>query len=492
LGSFVTALATHFLKRSPARAATDGLFRATVWAATGVFAATHSALIIGRFHRFGIYTFDFGIFDQGLWLLSRFEDPFVTLRGLNLFADHSSYVMVLLTPIYWVWADPRVLLVLTVVAIAVSGPLLYAIGRRVGLRPALAAAISLAFLVHPAVRWQTWDNFHPEVLVLPLLLGALVWVLDERPWWAVGLVSLALLTKEDAALVVVPFGLWVAWRTREHTAGLAMAGLGVAAFTLNFLVLLPFFSPTGDVLYTGRYSDYGSSAFGIIGGVATNPGSVLGDATRSEALTYLRDMVLTAPTSLASPIVLALGVPITLANILSTHIYQIDIRYHYTVYLLAVTGIAAVYGARWLQDRAARGLGYAAIVVVVAVAAFAGLGPGPSRGAWGGIEDAGAIGAALDRIGPDDVVSANSTLAVHLAHRQVVYRFPNPFRELDYGTPSIPYDPPAADVEWIVLDPVRMANFTYATETLEELLAQRGMQWETVISTEEVLLLHRR
>jgi uncharacterized membrane protein len=465
--------------------------RTVVWAGTGVFAAIHSALIIGRYHRFGIYTFDFGIFDQGLWLLSRFENPFVTLRGLNLFADHSSYVMVLLTPIYWVWADPRVLLVVTVVAIAASGPLLYAIGRRIGLRPSLAAAIALAFLVHPAIRWATWDNFHPEMLVLPLLLGAVVWVLDARPLWAVGLIGLAVLTKEDAALVVVPFGLWVAWRLRERTAGLAMAGLGVAAFVLNFLILLPHFSPTGEVLYTGRYPDYGSSAFGIIAGVATSPGAVLGDVTRSEALAYLRDMVLTAPTSLAAPVVLVLGVPITLANMLSTHFYQIDIRYHYTVYLVAVTGVAAVYGARRLQDRA-NAFGFAAIVAVVAVAAFAGLGPGPSRGAWGGVEDATAIEAALARIGPDDVVSANSTLAVHLAHRRVVYRFPNPFRELDYGTPGIPYDPPAADVEWIALDPGRIADFTYAAETLDELLAQRNNPWQTVISTDEVLLLQRR
>ncbi|MDH3540645.1 MAG: DUF2079 domain-containing protein, partial [Acidimicrobiia bacterium] len=183
----MAALRARLPKRSHAPAATDGLIRTVVWAGTGVFAAIHSALIIGRYHRFGIYTFDFGIFDQGLWLLSRFENPFVTLRGLNLFADHSSYVMVLLTPIYWVWADPRVLLVVTVVAIAASGPLLYAIGRRIGLRPSLAAAIALAFLVHPAVRWATWDNFHPEMLVLPLLLGAVVWVLDARPLWAVGL-----------------------------------------------------------------------------------------------------------------------------------------------------------------------------------------------------------------------------------------------------------------------------------------------------------------
>ncbi|MDH3607586.1 MAG: DUF2079 domain-containing protein, partial [Acidimicrobiia bacterium] len=243
----MTAPATLFIRRRAEAGATsaESLLRAVVWAGTAVFAAIHAALIVSRYNRFGIYTFDFGIFDQGLWLLSRFDNPFVTLRGLNLFADHSSYVMVLLTPLYWIWADPRLLLVVTVIAIAAAGPLLYAIGRRIGLQPVLAAAIALAFLVHPAVRWAVWDNFHPEIVVLPLLLGAVVLVLDERPWWAVGLVAIALTAKEDVALVVVPFGLWVAWRYRQRTAGLAMAGLGVAAFALNFLVLLPLFSPTG-------------------------------------------------------------------------------------------------------------------------------------------------------------------------------------------------------------------------------------------------------
>ncbi|RZV42343.1 MAG: DUF2079 domain-containing protein, partial [Acidimicrobiia bacterium] len=132
------------------------------------------------------------------------------------------------------------------------------------------------------------------------------------------------------------------------------------------------------------------------------------------------------------------------------------------------------------------------IVAAVVLAAFLGLGPGPDGSAWDGLEDAAAVEAAIDLIGPDDVVSANSTLAVHLAHRTTVYRFPNPFRELDYGTPGIDYDPPAGDVEWIILDPNRLVNFAYANETLTELLADRTNPWEPVISTDGVLLLRRR
>lgn len=465
------------------------IWRSIVWAGSAVSAAIHTGLIVSRYHKFTVYTFDFGIFDQGLWLLSRFETPFVTLRGLNLFADHSSYIMVLLAPLYWIWADPRLLLAVTVVVLSLAAPLLYGIGRRIGLRPSLAGIIALAFLIHPAMRWATWDNFHPEFLVLPLLLGATIFVLDGRSGWAVGLVGLALLAKEDVGLIVVPLGLWFALARNERRAGFAMASLGAAAFIINFTVLLPAFSPTGELLYSGRYTEYGTGALDVIWGAATSPGAVLDDVMRPDSLDYLRDMVLTAPTSLAAPFALLIGAPITLANMLSSHVYQVDIRYHYTIYLLTALGLAAVFGARFLQSRAGP-VGYRAIVGLVLVAALFGLGPGPEKGAWGGIEDASELDAALDLIGPDDIVSANSTLAVHLAHRRVIYRFPNPFRELDYGTPGIPYDPPAEEVEWIAVDPGRIVNFAYAAETLDWL--RRSGDWATVIDSERALLLRRR
>ena len=88
------------------------------------------------------------------------------------------------------------------------------------------------------------------------------------------------------------------------------------------------------------------------------------------------------------------------------------------------------------------------------------------------------------------MVSANSTVAVHLAHRRAVYRFPNPFRRLDYGTPQIPYDPRAEEVQWVVLDPARIANFAFAAETLEALW-QSG-EWSVVIDGDSVVLLRRR
>src|SRR5947199_2031923 len=71
-----------------------------------------SARLSVEIHRgYGTSAFDIGLYDQGLWLLSHFKAPFVTLMGRNLFGDHTSFTLLLLVPLYWIHPDPSTLLV---------------------------------------------------------------------------------------------------------------------------------------------------------------------------------------------------------------------------------------------------------------------------------------------------------------------------------------------------------------------------------------------
>src|SRR4030095_12453660 len=79
--------------------------------------------------RFGTYGFDVGLYDQGTWLLSRGRAPFVTVRGLDLLGQHAAYIMVLVAPVYRLWADPRLLLLLQVLLLALPALVLYPPGR---------------------------------------------------------------------------------------------------------------------------------------------------------------------------------------------------------------------------------------------------------------------------------------------------------------------------------------------------------------------------
>src|SRR3954449_4605326 len=68
-----------------------------------------------RQQRFATFSFDLGIYDQAVWLLSRFHDPFVTVRGLEFFGHHVNPIVLLFVPFYWLGAGPLFLLSVQVV-----------------------------------------------------------------------------------------------------------------------------------------------------------------------------------------------------------------------------------------------------------------------------------------------------------------------------------------------------------------------------------------
>ena len=72
----------------------------------------HFAHLTSDIHRgYGDSAFDIGLYDQGVWLLSRFHAPFITMMGRNLFGDHTQFQMVLMVPLYWIRPDATTLLI---------------------------------------------------------------------------------------------------------------------------------------------------------------------------------------------------------------------------------------------------------------------------------------------------------------------------------------------------------------------------------------------
>src|SRR3954468_4071930 len=94
---------------------------------------------------YGTSAFDVGLYDQGIWLLSRFKAPFVTLMGRNLFGDHTSFTLLLLVPVYWLFPGASTLLVVQALVIALAAVPVYLLAlRRTGsivIATVLAAAL---------------------------------------------------------------------------------------------------------------------------------------------------------------------------------------------------------------------------------------------------------------------------------------------------------------------------------------------------------------
>jgi uncharacterized membrane protein len=206
----------------------------------------------------GTSSYDVGLYDQGVWLLSRFKAPFVTLMGRNLMGDHASFILVFLAPFYWLYPSINTLFFFQSLALGLGALPVFLYARHKFASERLAVVLAGCYLLHPAVSWANRENFHPDSF-LGVFIGMAIYAALVRKWrlYAV-FVVLALLVKEDVSLVVVPLGVWVALK-RDRRIGLATIGgaLGLMLFAM-FAVMksligvptrngwrIPFGGPTG-------------------------------------------------------------------------------------------------------------------------------------------------------------------------------------------------------------------------------------------------------
>ena len=150
--------------------------------------------------------FDLAIFDQGMWLLSHFHAPFVTIMGRNLFGDHTSFNLLLLVPVYRLVPEPQGLLVLQTLAIGAAALPIFALARRATRSVGIATAMAAVYLLSPALQQVNLEQFHPEGLQVLVFTLAIYAAVESRGRLLAVMVLLTLLTKEDAALLVVPLG----------------------------------------------------------------------------------------------------------------------------------------------------------------------------------------------------------------------------------------------------------------------------------------------
>ena len=396
-------------------------------------------------HALGTATYDSALYDQGMWLLSRFETPFVTLMGRNLFGDHTSFVLLFLVPLYWIAPGAWIMFTAQSAAIA-AGAIPVFLYARTRLGSEWWALIGAgAYLLHPAVGWTNLENFHPDAF-LGVFVGFAIYAALERKWrlYAV-FVVLSLLVKEDVSLVIVPLGVWVAIR-RDRRIGLltvfgSLAFMAVAMFVvMRSLIGVP-------TRNTWRIP------FGGVGGLIettfTDPARLV-DHFRSDGRPwYLVQM--TAPFAwlfARLPDVALISGLVLFTNVLSTFWYQYQVEYHYSLIAVPALVIGTVYAIGVLRDRTvelrnrsftvplrAIALGVLATASLVTATMWSPMPWGRTPLFYGRPDNIGAVAARelFEEIPEDAVVAASYRLTPHLAYRTEIYQFPVPFRVLLYG-----------------------------------------------------------
>jgi uncharacterized membrane protein len=399
---------------------------------------------------------DTAYFTQALDLMAHGKRPFLAYYGIDLFGDHSNYLLFALAPLAAILPVVPVLLVSQAAAGAAAvWPLWLILRRRFELTAGISLSLLVAYALHPALQNANVADFHLDLFAVPFLAGSIYFALDpvrvSRWYWVC--VAGALLTREEVAVTVMLVGLLVSFRRRR--VGLITVGAALVWGVLQYALVKPAFTG-GTELAKARLAEYGGeSLFDVLSAWITHPGlyggRLIARDTAELAVMFLLPL---AFLPLLRVRWVLPGLALQCLFLLSGQAWPRLGTGHYGSTFLPFLMVAAGAGLathRWRIDPAL-------VIRVLLCGAVLG---------WAAFSVSGPFGlrdimiqhphekARLDAAGlvPDGgVVSASQSIAPLLADRTVVYAWPYPWG--GYGLRRDPR-PPAerrAEVEWLVFD----------------------------------------
>ena len=422
-----------------------------------------SQLVISRQNNFTTYDFDLGIHSQSIWLLAHGKF-FNTVCGLPVFGHHAEFMYYLLVPLQWLGGGPNLWNVLQVVALGSSALVIFKIAHHKLDSNFAALVFGLSWLLLPTAGFLAWETFHPEVMGAPFLFLGYFYAITasqdqrgrfQRSSLAMFWLLVAVMWKEDLSLAVIGIGVILMFRNQRRL-GFKLV-LGGAMY---FLVIGVFLVPTlsGDLsAYGALYGNLGTTPFEVAKNSLMHPSRFLNRLSDNNALSYANQVA--APlawVSLLSPLTLIIGIPQFFINILTTADFTWSMMYHYQVLPMIAAALAAIDGAAFLR-RHNKLIFQLSLVAVLCSSVWTARNWGNSPYgnkfntiSWGSYSPSiDGWKAAMKRIGSDDPVSVHYLLVPHVADREIVYTYPNPWIASNFFNQGRYVDPKR--IKWIVV-----------------------------------------
>jgi uncharacterized membrane protein len=412
---------------APATLAASGL--------TVAAAACYAWISLFRHDHFGSNAADLGIQDQTVWGYSHFRVIPNTVLGVpNLLGDHFHPVLLVLAPLYWIWASPEVLLVAQAVLLAVAGVPIFLWGAE-QLGKLAGLGFQASYLIFWGVLSGVLFDFHHIAFAVPAVSAALYATLNRRNRLLWPAAAVALLTREDVSLTLLALGLYIILVQRRARLGGALVALGASWFASVIGVVMP--ALAGQPYQHWTYRQLGTGPVSAALHVLLHPLSSLEllftPFHKVEVWIGLLGNWLFLP--LLSPLFIV-AIPSFLERFWSSLPTVWSFQFHYSLIEAPILTFAAIDTVgRVVRLRPRRGrwaptasftVGSLTVgsLVVGAVITFGAVRPLRELATYVSDGRAAQIQSCLDVIPPDASVSATSRLVPHLSDRRQIYGVP--------------------------------------------------------------------
>ncbi|HBH16916.1 MAG TPA: hypothetical protein DDW92_01490 [Candidatus Veblenbacteria bacterium] len=317
-----------------------------------IYTVIFGFLSIYRYDVFAVNIYDLGNMEQALWNTVHGDFMRMTTHypAETRLAFHVEPIMLLVSAFYFLWQDPRLLLLLQTILLASGALAVFLLTERILKFEFIALLMAIAYLLNPALHQANLFDFHPLVFGTIFILYAFYFFLKEKYPLSLVLFLLAAFCREEIALMVFLFGLYLFFRQKKWGAIIGLCGLAWGLISL--LIIIPNASPGGVPIQYALYEQLGNNPTEVITTLISNPFILLDYYSGLGRLNYVIFLLLPfAFLSLLSPWLLLTG-------IFSFGIIFIrdDLRllmgiYHYHFALVGSLLLSALYGIKKLDDK---------------------------------------------------------------------------------------------------------------------------------------------
>ena len=403
-----------------------------------------------RYKTFSSPNFDFGLFVNMFHNMKETGQPLVTSerdRLLSHFAVHISPVFYLLLPFYWLFPYPETLQIGQAVILLAGVIPVVLLCRHFRLSGKVSILVGLLYAFYPAISTSCFYDIH-ENCFLPFFLLWTFYFFEKKKYIPMYLSALCVLTvKEDAAIYLLLFAVFVLLSERDYLHGGILAVMAGAYFGLACHLLNTY----GEGIMSGRYGNLiADQEDGLLGAIKTaliNPGFLLTQMFTTskggfEKLVYFLQMLLPLgflPFCSKKPSRWLLLAPM-LINLLTRYVYQYDIGFQYHFAITAFLFYALIKNLPELALPTRRnllGIAASACCALYLMTVVPKLNTYTER--WEDNKETYAqMEAILDTVPEDASVSCSTFLLAHIADRDVIY--------------EVGYHKDKPDVDFVVLD----------------------------------------
>ncbi len=363
--------------------------------------------------------YDLGIFDQAVYLISQGKAPISSFMGFHILGDHAALIFYPLALLYKIYPSVYWLFAVQAITLASGALPTWYIARHAGLKAEIAIALSGSYLLYPLIFNLNLFDFHPEVIALPALLGAILAAQLGQIGWFCLAILIVLACKAVLSLTVAAMGVWLLIFEKKRWCGALAIFAGTSWFLISIQVIIPLFTGR-EAAAVGRYSYLGSSVLEIAQNLLLNPGLGFGKILSLANLGYL--VLLLIPIawglSLSSLKPLVGAIPSVALNIIADYQPQKDLIHQYSLpalpflFLAVISSLAA--GKGWLQSK--RAIILWSLVTFLLLAKFTHFGGKYLEYAdtWQ------ATNRAISQVQTQGGVLTTAEIAPHLSHRQLI------------------------------------------------------------------------